>query len=166
MKYAFLRILIHQSIKLGQMETITSSSIERGVAMKVQEQKDYDNLFKKIKSQPPFVSEYVTYKRSENVSPSSLLEYTRDFDRFFTWLADQKAISSNKGIQIEHLKKLNVNDILEYLEYLRFQENMMERSVSRKIHSLRSLFNYLHDIAEDHDGEPMLCRKVFMYVLL
>jgi len=131
------------------------------VPLKVQEVKDYEELMKRIKMFPSFIEEYVSYKRSKSVSPSSLLEYSRDFDRFFSWLAIHKAMDEMSVVQIEFVNQLTVNDIHQYMEYLREQEMMKERSVSRKIHSLRSLFNYLHDVAENLEGEPLLCRNIF-----
>ncbi len=129
--------------------------------MKVQEVKDYEELMKRIKKYPSFVEEYVSYKLTESVSPSSLLEYSRDFDRFYSWLVLHKAMDEKSVFQIEYVNQLTVNDIHQYMDYLREQEMMKERSVSRKIHSLRSLFNYLHDVAENLEGEPLLSRNIF-----
>lgn len=131
--------------------------------MKIQEQKDLDALQIKMEFLPGTVNEYIHYKLSENLSPSSLLEYSRDFESFFSWMTlhvkpEIKRINENT---VHHLEQLTYEDIKNYETYLRVTEGKKERTIARKLHSLRSLFNYLHDIAENIEGQPLLMRNVF-----
>ncbi|MBB3113462.1 integrase [Paenibacillus phyllosphaerae] len=132
--------------------------------MKVQEQIDFDTLQVKIQLLPEFVFQFVHFKLGENLSPSSLLEYSRDFNHFFTWMQSELLSSSvNNIVEIQtcHLEQLTIEQIREYEGYLRIVENRMDRSILRKIHSIRSLFNFLHDIAENVNCEPLLRKNVF-----
>ncbi|MGM0883101.1 MAG: tyrosine recombinase XerS [Bacillota bacterium] len=131
--------------------------------LKIQEQKDYDALKIKIQTLPLFVNDYIHFKLGEKLSPSSLLEYSRDVNMFFLWLKCELIpnIKRIDEIGVHHLEELTVENIREFEEYLRVVENMMERTISRKIHSIRSLFNYLHDVAENAKGEPLIRRNVF-----
>lgn len=129
--------------------------------MKVQEQKDYDALQIKIQNLPSFVTNYIKYKLDENLSPSSLLEYSRDFEQFFSWIKCELYPKRIDNIEICHLEELTVYDIRGFEEFLRMVDKLMERTISRKIHSIRSLFNYLHDVAENAQDEPLIRKNVF-----
>jgi len=131
--------------------------------VKIQEQKDFDSLQTKIEFLPPTVKDYVHYKLSENLSPSSLLEYSRDFEFFFSWmiLEIMPDIKRILEITINHLEQLNLKSIVDYETYLRVVEGNKERTIARKLQSLRSFFNYLHDVAVNTEGEPLLRKNVF-----
>lgn len=129
--------------------------------LKIQEKRDYNSLLLKLNGLPQFVANYIGYKLNEKMSPSSLLEYVRDFEVFFDWITIQKNNLYAPGdVTIELIQQLSVDDY-QYIDYLSSERNLVERSISRKIHSLRSLFNYLHDDAQNDEGAPILIYNVF-----
>ena len=147
-------------LNMGKMKS--NQLLNEVYLLKVQEQRDYNMLFNMISGLPLYVANYIKYKLNENVSPSTLLEYVRDFNRFFEWITLHKdTVYSFSDITIELLQQLNVDDIYKFIDDLMAERNLVERSISRKVHSLRSLFNYLHDIAENDDGTPLLMYNVF-----
>ncbi|MUT67106.1 tyrosine-type recombinase/integrase [Paenibacillus sp. NEAU-GSW1] len=136
--------------------------------MKVQEKKDYETLQMRINSFPSFVMEFIHYKLNDDRSPSSMLEYLRDYDHFFWWMVWEVFVELKeiKEISICQIDELTVQHIRNYERCLRITEKMSERSVSRKLHSIRSLFNYLHDIAENEKGNPLIKSNVFRKFIL
>ncbi len=112
---------------------------------------------------PWFVHKFIHYKLDTNLSPSSLLEYSRDFESFFSWIIQIKSPDNLNYItqmDIGQLEVLTAENIQEFEEYLLIN-SMKERTILRKIQSLRSLFNYLHDVAENDAGEPLLSKNIF-----
>jgi site-specific recombinase XerD len=131
--------------------------------LKVQEIVDFNALLIKLNTLPFIVSEFIQYKLRNNLSPSSLLEYIRDFVIFFDWMIKDSKIDVTDKININqyHLETLKVDHIREFEEYLRVFAQLMPRTIARKLSALRSLFNYLHDIAENEQGDPLLKRNIF-----
>lgn len=130
--------------------------------MKIQEIKDFDNLQLRMPFLPFFAQSFIEYKLSKKLSPSSLFEYTRDFEVFFTWVLKDvtEEFENIQQIDIKHLEQLTVEDIYDYQAYLQ-ANGQMERTVNRKVSSVRSLFSYLHDIAEDDNAQPLLNQNIF-----
>ena len=106
--------------------------------MKIQEQKDFDSLQFKIEFLPPTVKDYIHYKLSKNLSPSSLLAYSRDFESFFSWMILEITPDIKRIIEItiNHLEQLNPENIVDYETYLRVAEGKKERTIARKLESL------------------------------
>jgi site-specific recombinase XerD len=135
--------------------------------MNVIKQKDRQELDKKIPSMPWYVEKFINYKLPD-LSPSSLLEYVRDYEAFFSWLlaegiSDAPAI---KDIPIEVLEKLRMEQIDSFKMFLASKKEgaNSKTTISRKLSSLRSLFHYLSQIAEDDDFYPLLKRNVMAKV--
>lgn len=137
------------------------------ILINVIKQKDRQELDKKVPSMPWYVEKFINYKLPD-LSPSSLLEYVRDYEAFFSWLLAEglSDASSYSGIPIEILEKLRMDDIDHYKMFLLTKkENANTRTtISRKLSSLRSLFHYLSQIAEDDDFYPLLKRNVMAKV--
>lgn len=137
------------------------------ILINVIKQKDRQDLDKKVPSMPWYVEKFINYKLPD-LSPSSLLEYVRDYETFFSWLLAEglSDAGSQKEIPIEILEKLRMDDIDHYKMFLMTKkENANTRTtISRKLSSLRSLFHYLSQIAEDEDFYPLLKRNVMAKV--
>lgn len=129
--------------------------------------KDRQELDKKLPSMPWYVEKFINYKLPD-LSPSSLLEYVRDYDTFFSWLLAEglAEAESIRQIPIEALEKLHMESIDNFRMFLLTRkENANTRTtISRKLSSLRSLFHYLSQIAEDENFYPLLKRNVMAKV--
>lgn len=145
-----------------------ASKKEKGVTtMKVQEAKDLELLKIKITEFPVFIVGFFNYKMPL-LSPSSLLEYTRDFCNFFNWLLIHKGSYNDeiKDVSLDMLNELNVQDVHDYINYLVIEKNMARATFTRKINSIRSLFTYLYEIAEDDNQKPLLTRNVLKKIIV
>src|SRR5690606_11351011 len=104
-------------------------------------QKDRYELDKKIPYMPWYVEKFINYKLPD-LSPSSLLEYVRDYETFFNWLLAEglSDASAVKEIPIEVLEKLRMDSIDHYKMFLATKkENANTKTtISRKLSSLRS----------------------------
>lgn len=129
--------------------------------------KDRQELEKKLPSMPWYVEQFINYKLPD-LSPSSLLEYIRDYETFFSWLLAEglSSAGSIKELPLTDLERLRMESIDHFKMYLASRkENANTRTtVSRKLSSLRSLFHYLSQIAEDDDFYPLLKRNVMAKV--
>ncbi|WP_127579188.1 tyrosine recombinase XerS [Paenibacillus koleovorans] len=135
--------------------------------MNVIKLKDRQELDKKVPSMPWYVEKFINYKLPD-LSPSSLLEYVRDYETFFSWLlaeglSDAQAI---RAIPIEVLERLRMDEIDHYKMFLatRKEQANSRTTISRKLSSLRSLFHYLSQIAEDENYYPLLKRNIMAKV--
>jgi site-specific recombinase XerD len=116
---------------------------------------------------PWYVEKFINYKLPD-LSPSSLLEYVRDYETFFNWLLAEGLCTSTiiKEIPLTDLEKLHMESIDNYKMYLAVHKQTAnsKTTISRKLSSLRSLFHYLSQIAEDDDYYPLLKRNVMAKV--
>ena len=131
--------------------------------MNVLKAKDREELEKRLPKMPWYVEKFINYKLPD-LSPSSLLEYVRDYETFFKWLMAEGLTQADKmsAIPLEDLERLHVDSIDNYRMFLSTRkENANSRTtISRKLSSLRSLFHYLSQIAEDENFYPLLKRNV------
>ncbi|MBB6637031.1 tyrosine recombinase XerS [Cohnella thailandensis] len=131
--------------------------------MNLQKRKDREELDKRVPAMPWYVEKFINYKLPD-LSPSSLLEYVRDYETFFSWLMAEGLTSAQKigDIPIEDLERLHMESVDNFRMYLSTKtENANSRTtISRKLSSLRSLFHYLSQIAEDENFYPLLKRNV------
>lgn len=131
--------------------------------MTIQKITDRRKLDEKLPSMPWYVEQFISYKLPD-LSPSTLLEYIRDYESFFGWLIAEglSAATSFKDIQLQELETLRMNDVTGYRLHLttRAEGANARVTVSRKLSSLRSLFHYLSQIAEDDDFYPLLKRNI------
>ncbi|MEC0239595.1 tyrosine recombinase XerS [Paenibacillus dokdonensis] len=131
--------------------------------MNVQKELDRIKLDDKVLGMPWFVQQFIDYKLPD-LSPSTLLEYVRDYETFFNWLRGEglSKAEANKEVTLQELEVLRMEDVVSYRIFLTTKrEGTNSRiTVSRKLSSLRSLFHYLSQIAEDEDFYPLLKRNI------
>ena len=131
--------------------------------MNVIKHNDRQKLEEKLPQVPWFVERFINFKRPD-LSPSSLLEYIRDYELFFHWLIAE-GLSKGQSIReitLEELEQLHIEQIDHYRGYLASKPEGANGKITqaRKLSSLRSLFHYLSQIAEDEHFYPLLKRNV------
>lgn len=135
--------------------------------MNVQKMKDRQELEKHLPGLPWYVEKFINYKLPD-LSPSSLLEYVRDYETFFSWLMAEGLTAADRmsAIPIEDLERLHMDSIDNFRMFLstRKEQANSRTTISRKLSSLRSLFHYLSQIAEDENFYPLLKRNVMAKV--
>lgn len=135
--------------------------------MNIIKQKDRLELDKKIPTMPWFIEKFINYKLPD-LSPSSLLEYIRDYDTFLRWLMAEGLSSASdvKQVTLLELEQLHMDSIDGFRMFLSTykEERNSKTTISRKLSSLRSLFHYLSQIAEDEQFYPLLKRNVMAKV--
>jgi site-specific recombinase XerD len=135
--------------------------------MNLQKKKDREELDRKIPRMPWYVEKFVNYKLPD-LSPSSLLEYVRDYETFFLWFMAEGLTSSvsMSSIPLEDLERLHMDSVDNFRMFLstRRENANTKTTISRKLSSLRSLFHYLSQIAEDENFYPLLKRNVMAKV--
>ena len=135
--------------------------------MNVIKLKDREELEKKIPHMPWYVEKFINYKLPD-LSPSSLLEYVRDYETFLSWMLAEGLTSARamRDIPLEDLEKLHIDSIDHYKMFLaaRKERSNSKTTIARKLSSLRSLFYYLSQIAEDENFYPLLKRNVMAKV--
>ncbi|NEN81256.1 tyrosine recombinase XerS [Paenibacillus elgii] len=129
--------------------------------------KDRSELEKKVPSMPWYVEKFINYKLPD-LSPSSLLEYVRDYDTFFSWLLAEglSSAATVKDVPLIDLERLHMDSIDNFKMFLatRKENSNGKTTIARKLSSLRSLFHYLSQIAEDENFYPLLKRNVMAKV--
>ncbi|WP_138493518.1 tyrosine recombinase XerS [Paenibacillus pinistramenti] len=135
--------------------------------MNIQKTIDRSKLDEKVLHMPWYVQQFIDYKLPD-LSPSTLLEYVRDYEQFFSWLRAEglSAGQDNKDVTLQELEVLHMESIVGYRIYLstRTQGTNSRVTISRKLSSLRSLFHYLSQIAEDEQFYPLLKRNIMAKV--
>lgn len=131
--------------------------------------KDREELEAKLPAMPWYIEQFINYKLPD-LSPSSLVEYIRDYETFLKWLLSEglTTASSIKDVQLLELETLKMESIDNYRMFLSTYkpERNNRTTISRKLSSLRSLFHYLSQIAEDDDFYPLLKRNVMAKVTI
>lgn len=117
-------------------------------------QKDIENI-KKLRSilaeLPPFCTDYFR-GIEQRTSSRTRIAYAYDLTVFFDFLAKENPVFSKlprRDIRLELLDQIQVRDLEEYMEYLKYRFNHQnqevtneERGIMRKIASLKSFYNY------------------------
>ncbi|MFD2669988.1 tyrosine recombinase XerS [Marinicrinis sediminis] len=133
--------------------------------MNVIKEQDMKLLESKLALYPWYVDQFIQHKLPE-CSPSTLLEYTRDFHMFLQWLINE-GLSQADGIAhitLFELEQLTTEQIDSYKLFLHLRRQNKLASRERKLASLKSLFHYLSQIAEDEHHYPLLKRNVMAKV--
>ncbi|WP_274651421.1 tyrosine recombinase XerS [Paenibacillus humicola] len=129
--------------------------------------KDRQELDRRTPSMPWYVEKFIQYKLPD-LSPSSLLEYVRDYETFFSWMLAEGLAEgpAMRDIRLEELERLHMDSIDNYKMFLTVHPDHANNktTISRKLSSLRSLFHYLSQIAEDDNFYPLLKRNVMAKV--
>lgn len=135
--------------------------------MTIQKTRDRAVLQHKLQPMPWYIQQFIEYKMPD-LSPSSLLEYVRDYEIFLDWVVTEclTAAHERKDVTLLDLESLRMEHITSFRIYLTtYKESTNARiTVSRKLSSLRSLFHYLSQIAEDESFYPLLKRNVMAKV--
>lgn len=120
----------------------------------------YERIDEKTAQLPWYVREYVD-KKMRLMSPRSLLNYCHDYIIFFDWLLSEGFYSGKRAdVPLECLEKLTPQTIENFLSYLQFRLQNDKFTINRKLSSLKSLFNYLQNVAETSELKPYLIRNV------
>ena len=120
------------------------------------EQKDIENIQKLralIKELPPFCVDF--FRGIEpRTSSRTRIAYAYDLHVFFDFLIRENPVFRDKertSIDLTTLEQLTLNDLEEYMEYLKYRFNgnnqeivNKERGIMRKISSLKSFYNYFY----------------------
>ncbi|MCF7753962.1 tyrosine-type recombinase/integrase [Paenibacillus xylanexedens] len=130
--------------------------------MKVQEYRDLEKLSEIVNELPQVVTNFIEQKLDENVSPTTLLEYSRDFCIFFSWITPKlwPYIEQHNELKLELFNEITREHVQEFLDYLQFSKNHKYSTRLRRFHALRSLFSFIHRDFEN-TGFPILLRNVF-----
>ncbi|SKA12070.1 Site-specific recombinase XerD [Pilibacter termitis] len=124
---------------------------------------------------PSFVLEYYQSKLAVPYSLSTLFEYFKEYQRFFSWMIDEGISEADKisEISLDTLEHLRKSDVERYITHLRegtlqntfaSQRGLSQATINRTITSLSSLFKYLTEEVEGLDGEPYFYRNVMKKV--
>ncbi|MGG4145341.1 tyrosine recombinase XerS [Paenibacillus algorifonticola] len=131
--------------------------------------KDRQELDKRVPSMPWYIEKFINYKLPD-LSPSSLLEYIRDYELFLNWLVAEGLSEAAviKDVQLSELEQLHMDSIDSFRMFLATHpsHNNRKTTITRKLSSLRSLFHYLSQIAEDEQFYPLLKRNVMAKVAI
>lgn len=123
-------------------------------------QQNYKKLQIILNELPWYVEEFINHKQRK-LSAASLLNYCHDFKIFFNWMIREQLCNGEiKEIPFEHLEKMTIMEVDNFLNYLHYELNNKEITVNRKLSALKSLFNYLQNIAETLDLKPYINRNV------
>ncbi|MFD0710321.1 tyrosine recombinase XerS [Paenibacillus sp. GCM10027626] len=135
--------------------------------MNIIKMKDRQELDRRTPVMPWYIEQFINYKLPD-LSPSSLLEYVRDYETFLTWLLAEGLAQgpAMKDVTLQELETLHMDSIDNYKMFLATNQAHMNgrTTISRKLSSLRSLFHYLSQIAEDEQFYPLLKRNVMAKV--
>lgn len=153
--------------------------------MSVTKQRDALQLLHIVGTYPWYVEKFIEHKKTKKNSPSTLLGYLRDIAFFFRWMMTEglTAASDQREIPLSDLNELKKETIESYILYLQeshlyersalltnptrsAKKEYSDRTISRKISSLKSLFHYLAALAEDENGESYLKRNVLAKIEL
>lgn len=120
----------------------------------------YNKVGRLLQELPWYVGEFID-KRRRKLSPTTLLNYCHDYIIFFDWiLAESNFTGMRKEIPLDLLETLTVQQIEDFLSFLEFQLRNSKQTINRKLSALKSLFNYLQNIAETTELKPYLQRNV------
>lgn len=120
------------------------------------EQKDRENIKKlrlMIQELPPFCTDFFR-GIEQQTSSRTRIAYAYDLKIFFDFLQKENPVIAKldrKDITLSHLDQIQVTDLEEYMEYLKYRFNdrnqevvNKERGIMRKISSLKSFYNYYY----------------------
>lgn len=125
-----------------------------------EKQANFKKLQALLQEFPWYVEEYINHKLRK-LSTASLFNYCHDYKIFFNWMiSEQLWDGSIKDIPLDRLEQLTVLEIDGFLNFLHYELNNKELTVNRKLSALKSLFNYLQNIAETTDLKPYINRNV------
>ena len=106
--------------------------------------KDREELDARLPAMPWYIEQFIHYKLPD-LSPSSLVEYMRDYETFLKWMMSEglSAANSLKDVQLEELEVLKMESIDNYRMFLSTYkpERNNRTTISRKLSSPKYLSN-------------------------
>lgn len=138
--------------------------------MNVIKAKDRRELDSKLPSMPWYIEKFISYKLPD-LSPSTLLEYIRDYEIFLKWmmaegLTQASDIRQVPLVDLETLRMDAIDNFRMSLATGHGGHTNSKTTIIRKLSSLRSLFHYLSQIAEDENFYPLLKRNIMAKVVI
>jgi integrase len=128
--------------------------------MNESKQQNFLKLQQLLNELPWYVEEFINHKLRK-LSTASLFNYCHDYKIFFNWMLSERLWDGNlKDITLERLERMTVLEVEGFLNFLHYQLNNKELTVNRKLSALKSLFNYLQNIAETSELKPYINRNV------
>lgn len=103
---------------------------------------------------PLILEDYLNYMETiKGVSPNTVKEYFYDLRTFFRFMKIRyKLVSKDSNfdqidifdIDLEFIEKINIQDLHAYISYVDKSRDNSNSTKSRKVSSIKSLFDYLH----------------------
>ncbi len=112
---------------------------------------------------PKLLRDYLNYSSNLNKSSNTIREYKYDLMNFLKYMKWQSLntkkikideIETIADINSDFLNRIDINDLYEYMTYLKDICNDTARTRARKVASIRSFFKYLHTKARVIDDNP------------
>lgn len=112
---------------------------------------------------PKLLRDYLNYSSNLNKSSNTIKEYQYDLVNFLKYMKLQSLnnkkvtiddIESITDVDSKFLNKIDINDLYEYMTYLKDKCNDSAVTRARKVASLRGFFKYLHVKARVIDDNP------------
>ena len=124
---------------------------------------------------PWYVLEYYQSKLAVPYSFTTLYEYLKEYDRFFTWILESgiSDADSMANIPLSVLEHLTKKDLESFILYLRerpllnantTKQGVSQTTINRTLSALSSLYKYLTEEVENEQGEPYFYRNVLKKV--
>ena len=102
---------------------------------------------------PLVLKNFLTQKLTiEGKSPNTVKEYYYDLKGFLNYLAEIK--DHDGEVDIDFIKKIELNDIYEYLMFISNEKHNSARTRSRRVSSIKSFFKYLYVKVKLIDTNP------------
>lgn len=142
--------------------------------MRIERQRQNDQIETMKPSLPPYVQEYVQASL-DYLAPATVLSYMYDIQDFFEWMQESGLTSgqSLKEITLAELDRLIEMDVSHYRSHLKYRESSHNRgkryyktknknaAITRKVSALRSLFSFLNKNTNRDTGERYLTKNIF-----
>ena len=124
---------------------------------------------------PWYVLEYYQSKLAVPYSFTTLYEYLKEYDRFFSWVLESGISNADKiaDIPLSVLENMSKKDMESFILYLRerpllnantTKQGVSQTTINRTLSALSSLYKYLSEEVENDQGEPYFYRNVMKKV--
>ena len=124
---------------------------------------------------PWYVLEYYQSKLAVPYSFTTLYEYLKEYDRFFTWVLESGISDADTmaNIPLDVLEHMTKKDMESFILYLRerpllnantTKNGVSQTTINRTLSALSSLYKYLTEEVENEHGEPYFYRNVMKKV--
>ena len=127
---------------------------------------------------PWYVLEYYQSKLAVLYSFTTLYEYLKEYDRFFTWVLESGISDADTmaNIPLDVLENMTKKDMESFYSFTYVNRPLLnantngkrvsQTTINRTLSALSSLYKYLTEEVEGPDGEPYFYRNVMKKVLL